>query len=166
MTLNFEIILKEISRNNLKSATFVTRVIWYRMYNFKNVKNSHGGVLLLVKLQAETCNFTKSNTPPWMFFTFFKLCIWYSIPQSVAYFCFPAFLSERLLKLPLIAIHFSLYQLQFQLQFQCQPCNTEPSKWSLTSKSIELWYYDTKVPDVGLIKFYFSISCFDELLNK
>ena len=63
MTLNFEIILKEISRNNLKSATFVTRVIWYRMYNFKNVKNSHGGVLLLVKLQAETCNFTKSNTP-------------------------------------------------------------------------------------------------------
>ena len=70
MTLNFEIILKEISRNNLKSATFVTRVIRYRMYNFKNVKNSHGGVLLLVKLQAETCNFTKSNTLPWVFSLF------------------------------------------------------------------------------------------------
>ena len=31
------------------------------------VKNTHGGLLLLVKLQA------KSNTPPWVFFMFFKL---------------------------------------------------------------------------------------------
>ena len=36
----------------------------------------HGGVLHLVKLQAEACNFTKSNTPPWIFFTFFKLNKW------------------------------------------------------------------------------------------
>ena len=27
-------------------------VIWYHLYNFKNVENSHGGVLLSVKLQA------------------------------------------------------------------------------------------------------------------
>ena len=27
--------------------------IWYHLYNLKNVKNTHGGVLLLVKLQAE-----------------------------------------------------------------------------------------------------------------
>ena len=26
--------------------------IWYYLYNLKNVKNTHGGVLLLVKLQA------------------------------------------------------------------------------------------------------------------
>ena len=26
---------------------------WYHSYNLKNVKNTHGGVLLLVKLQAE-----------------------------------------------------------------------------------------------------------------
>ena len=45
--------------------------IWYNLHNLKNVKNTHGGVLLLVKLvlllgklQAESCNFTKSNTPP------------------------------------------------------------------------------------------------------
>ena len=31
--------------------------IWYHLYNLKNVKNTHGGVLLLV---------TKSNTPPWV----------------------------------------------------------------------------------------------------
>ena len=51
--------------------------IWYYLYNFQNVKNAHGGVLLLVKLQAEVCNFTKSNTPQWTFFTFFKLYKWY-----------------------------------------------------------------------------------------
>ena len=43
--------------------------IWYHLYNF-NVKNIHGGVLLLVKLQAEGCNFTKSNTHPWVFSRF------------------------------------------------------------------------------------------------
>ena len=33
--------------------------IWYCLYNFKNVMNTHGGVLLLSKLQTEACNFTK-----------------------------------------------------------------------------------------------------------
>ena len=33
--------------------------IWYHFYNLKNVKNTHEGVLILVKLQAEACNFTK-----------------------------------------------------------------------------------------------------------
>ena len=28
------------------------RAIWYNLYNLKNVKNAHGEVLLLVKLQA------------------------------------------------------------------------------------------------------------------
>ena len=37
------------------------------------VKDIHRGVLLLVKLQAEAFNFTKSKTPPWVFFTYFKL---------------------------------------------------------------------------------------------
>ena len=39
-------------------------VIWYHVYNLKNVKNTHGGVLILVKLQTESCNSTKINTPP------------------------------------------------------------------------------------------------------
>ena len=26
--------------------------IWYHLYNLKNVENTHGGVLILVKLQA------------------------------------------------------------------------------------------------------------------
>ena len=28
--------------------------IWHHLYNLKNVKNTHGGVLLLVKLQAKS----------------------------------------------------------------------------------------------------------------
>ena len=47
--------------------------IWYRLYNLKDVKNSHGGLILLVKLQAQACNITKSNTPPWAFFIFLKI---------------------------------------------------------------------------------------------
>ena len=40
---------------------------------FKKVKNTHGGMLLLVKLQASVCNFTKNNTPPRVFLMFFKI---------------------------------------------------------------------------------------------
>ena len=49
-------------------------VIWYHFYNLKNVENTHGGVLLLLKLQV----FTKSNPPPWVFFTILKLYKWYN----------------------------------------------------------------------------------------
>ena len=34
------------------------------------MKNTNGGVSILVKLQAEACNFTKINTPPWVFSRF------------------------------------------------------------------------------------------------
>ena len=32
------------------------------------------------------CNFTKSNTPPWVFFTFFKLYKCYQIAQGITYY--------------------------------------------------------------------------------
>ena len=45
-------------------ATFMMRcAIWYHLYNFENVKNTHGGVLILVKLEAPASNFTKITTP-------------------------------------------------------------------------------------------------------
>ena len=53
--------------------------IWYHLYNVKNLnnfvkfKNTHGGVLVLVKVQAESCSFTKSKTPPLVFLIFLKL---------------------------------------------------------------------------------------------
>ena len=45
--------------------------IWYHFYNLKHVQNTHGGVLLLVKLQTEA------------FFTFFKLDKWCQNTQSI-----------------------------------------------------------------------------------
>ena len=46
--------------------------VWYHLYNFKTVKNTHGVAL--------ASNFTRSNTPPWVFSGFLnctndtKLC--------------------------------------------------------------------------------------------
>ena len=57
--------------------------ILYHVYNSKNVKSTHGGVILLVKLQDSVCKFTESITPPWVFFMFIKLDKWYKIAQSV-----------------------------------------------------------------------------------
>ena len=62
--------------------------IWCHLYNFKNVKNTHGGVILSVTLEASVCNFNKSVIPPWVFFTFFKLYKWYWIAQSTVGFFF------------------------------------------------------------------------------
>ena len=39
----------------------------------------------LAMLQAEACNFTKINTPSWVFFTFFKLYKCYQITQRTKY---------------------------------------------------------------------------------
>ena len=60
-------------------------MIWYHLCKLKNVKNTHGEVLLLVKLQHLACNFIKSNTPHWLFVMFFKLYKWYHIVQRVKY---------------------------------------------------------------------------------
>ena len=49
------------------------------------MKNIYRGVLLLVKLQALACNITKSNTPLWVFSTFFKQQKWYQIAQTISY---------------------------------------------------------------------------------
>ena len=64
-------------RNSTPTKYVVLCAIWNHSYNLKNVKNTHGGTLFLVKLQAKVCNFAKSNTLPWVLFTFFKLCTWY-----------------------------------------------------------------------------------------
>ena len=72
-----------MSRNHLQISILILVIIFcdalhdlVPFVQFKNLKNTHAGVLLLVKLQA-----SKSNTPPWVFFTFFKLYKWYQIAQ-------------------------------------------------------------------------------------
>ena len=37
------------------------------------MKCTHGGALLLVKLQAQACTFTKCNGPSWVNFMFFEI---------------------------------------------------------------------------------------------
>ena len=64
------------------------RVIWYHLYNLKHMKNNHGRVILLVKLQATACSFTKSITIPWVLFTLFKLYKWYQTAQKVLHMLF------------------------------------------------------------------------------
>ena len=66
--------------------------IWYDLYNLKNVKNTHGGALLLVKLHVKACSFNKSNTPLlYRCFSRFLSCIngtksrkaWYFASHSI-----------------------------------------------------------------------------------
>ena len=59
--------------------------IRYHLYNLKNVKNTHVGVLLLVTLQTFSMQNTKNNTPPWVVFTFLKLYKWYQITQNITF---------------------------------------------------------------------------------
>ena len=72
---------RNLQHNNFKCLFAVHCALWYHLCNLINVKNTHGGVLILVKLQAKAWKFTKINTPPWVFFTFFKLYKCYQIAQ-------------------------------------------------------------------------------------
>ena len=61
--------------------TMVRCVIWYHLYHLENVKNILGGVIFSVKFH----NFPKSNTPPRIFFAFFRLYKYYQIVESITY---------------------------------------------------------------------------------
>ena len=58
------------SESDVDRLYVVRCTTWHHWYNLKNMKNTHGGVFFLVKLQAKTCNFTKSNTPSCVFSRF------------------------------------------------------------------------------------------------
>ena len=58
--------------------------IWYNLYNLKNVKNTHGWGLLLVKLQAEASSYKSINSSSKLI-RFFKLYKWYQTAQSLSF---------------------------------------------------------------------------------
>ena len=70
--------------------------IWYHLYNLNCLKRKTCRGVLLVKSKASTCNFTKSNTPPWVFFMFPKLFKWYQIKQSSGQIVFDHFVGLAL----------------------------------------------------------------------
>ena len=89
MVIGFLIMISDFSQNlnhttgNLKSRilTFIVLyvmrcAIWYHLCNLKTWKHPWRSVTF--------SNFTKSNTPPWVFFAFFKLHISYQIAQSIS----------------------------------------------------------------------------------
>ena len=49
---------------------FCCWAIWYHFYNLKSVKKYPWRSVTFSKVEATACNFTKSNTPPWVFFKF------------------------------------------------------------------------------------------------
>ena len=54
-----------------KLSTYVMFcTIWCHLNNLKDVKKNHGGVLILIKLQTLTSNFTKSNSSMGVFHVF------------------------------------------------------------------------------------------------
>ena len=56
--------------------------MWYHLYNFKNVKNTHGGVLLLVKLQGFSLQlYLKQRSSMSAFLELYK---WYQFAQSIS----------------------------------------------------------------------------------
>ena len=70
MNISYKYVLLHLQKEVLEGKNFnwnskimgewvMVCAIWYYLYNCKNVKNPHGGVILLVKLQvsASACNF-------------------------------------------------------------------------------------------------------------
>ena len=47
--------------------------IWYHLYNFRKCNKHPWRSVTFGKVTGFSCNFTKSITPPWVFFMFFKL---------------------------------------------------------------------------------------------
>ena len=59
--------------------------IWYHFVQFKKREKHPRNSVTYSKFQAKACNFTKSGTPPWMFFTFLILYKWYQAAQNVSF---------------------------------------------------------------------------------
>ena len=59
----------------------------WRIYsNSKNALKSQNQQMFLTYVKrCVACNFTKSNTLPWVFFTFLKFYKWYQIAQNITY---------------------------------------------------------------------------------
>ena len=60
-------------------------MIWYHLYNLRNVKNTHGGVLMLLKLQAKPTTLLKLTILHGCLFMFLKLNKWDQIVQRISH---------------------------------------------------------------------------------
>ena len=70
--------------------TAIYNIIWDALRDlvpfvqFKKHEKHPWRCVTFIKNQAEACNFIKSNSLPWVFFTFFRLYKWHQIAQSIS----------------------------------------------------------------------------------
>ena len=61
---------------------------WVRVTNEQGICDALRDLIPFVQFKKrEKHPWTKINTPPWVFFTFFKLDKWYQIEQCSTYYC-------------------------------------------------------------------------------
>ena len=90
--------------------------------------------VIFIKLQAKACcNFTKSNTPPWVFFTAFKLYKWYQIAQSTPYL-----FSQKLLARISLEIHHFLWKYATFFTSCCLEVFLKTSALEVSPKQVHL----------------------------
>ena len=74
---------------NIVTSFFLStiNIIYISDSQFAKTKRIHGNLWKCKNQYAMRCaiNFTKSSTPPWVFFTFLKLSKWYQIEQNITY---------------------------------------------------------------------------------
>ena len=71
---------------NIRLRYVVHCAIWYHLNNLKTWKAPMEECYLYRSFRLKPAsNFTKSNTLPWVLFTFFKLYIYYQVVQRISY---------------------------------------------------------------------------------
>ena len=98
---------------------------------------------------ASACNFTKSNAPPWVFFTFFKLYEQYQIAQSTTYVSLHKFTKVFLL--------FHLF-IRFQRALPSFPCYPVDTQRRIDVETTSCVYYK-KIPHAKSTRQLLYITC-------
>ena len=123
------------------------------------------------KTTMEECSFAKSSTPPWVFFTFFKLYKWYQFAQRITYLLY------RMVDLKIFAkTHESNVMESFFRNAGCLKSDSHFPKKLVLSASIgnikndEKNFYFT-LGDLFVIKisrlfFQFFLSCRESVWQK
>ena len=62
--------LLRVALSIVESLYVILCTIWHHLYNLKNVTNTDGEVLLLVKVAGNSLQLTKNNTPSMVLLTF------------------------------------------------------------------------------------------------
>ena len=76
--------LLRVALSIVESLYVILCTIWHHFYNLKNVTNTDGEVLLLVKVADNSLQLTKNNTPSMVLLTFLKFYKSYQIAQNVS----------------------------------------------------------------------------------